>query len=239
LAWSDAVSIVIEPTAGRRVKAVANDAVQELSAYLRRHVAAHEPRGEGDLLGDLIRAEEDGERLSEEELIANLVMLLVAGHETTTNLIGNGMLALLRHPDQLERLRREPSLIESAVEEMLRYESPANTNGRVALEDIEVRGVKIEAGQVLLCMLGAANRDPEVFGRPDTLDIARDPNPHVTFGGGVHYCVGASLARLEGRIAFSKLLERFPHLTLAEESPRWRDLINLRGLAELRLRATS
>ncbi len=235
--WSDAISVVIEPTAGRRIKAVANEAVVELQAYLRERVAQHTPRGEGDLLGDLIRAEEGGDRLSEDELIANTVLLLVAGHETTTHLIGNGMLALLRHPDQLARLRAQPELLETAVEEMLRYDGPANTNGRVAHENIEVSGVRIEAGQVMLCMLGAANRDPEVFENPDALDVGRDPNPHVTFGGGVHHCVGASLARLEARVAFAKLLERFGHIELADASaPVWRDLINIRGLSALRLR---
>jgi pimeloyl-[acyl-carrier protein] synthase len=236
MAWSNAVSLVIEPTARRRDKAASNVAVQELSAYLERHVAAHEPRDEGDLLGDLIRAEEEGDRLGGDEFIANLVLLLVAGHETTTNLIGNGMLALLRHPEELARLRQSPELIDSAVEEMLRYEGPANTNGRVTHEDIEVRGVRIEAGQLLLCMLGAANRDPEVFVRPNELDITRDPNPHVTFGGGVHFCVGASLARLETRIAFSKLLERFQDIALVDENPPWRNLINMRGLSQLQLR---
>jgi pimeloyl-[acyl-carrier protein] synthase len=162
--------------------------------------------------------------------------LLIGGHETTTNLIGNGVLALLEHPDQLARLRNAPELLPSAVEECLRYESPVNTNARCPHDDIEVGDKVIRKGQLIVCMLGAANRDPEVFERPDTFDIARDPNPHQSFGGGPHFCIGAHLARLEGRVALRRLLERYRKLDLDRQRVQWRERINLRGLAELGLR---
>jgi pimeloyl-[acyl-carrier protein] synthase len=194
-------------------------------------------RSPGDGLVDrLILAEQETEQLSLDELIANIILLLIAGHETTTNLIGNGLHALLEHPDQLALLRARPELAASAVEECLRYESPTNTNARCPSENIEVSGKVIKAGQLIMCMLGAANRDPEVFADPDRLDITRSPNPHQSFGGGVHHCIGASLARLEGQIALRATLDRYSHIELDRERVRWRDRINLRGFGELGLR---
>lgn len=233
--WSEAVARVIEPTARRRDRLAANDANSELTTYLREQVAARRSNPGADVITTLIAATEDGDRLSEEELIAQLVLLFIAGHETTVNLIGNGMLALCRHPEQMRRLRDDPSLAAGAVEEMLRYESPVNTNGRVAHEDIEVAGKVIAAGRLVFCMLGAANRDPEVFPDPDRFDVARSPNPHTSFGGGPHFCLGAPLARLEGRIAIERLLARFPALRVDEAAVRWRELVNLRGLERLPL----
>lgn len=234
--WSDAISFIVEPTARRRHKQLASDAVVGMMSYLREQVAARRTSPANDVISELIRAEEEGDRLTEDELLAQLVLLFFAGFETTANLIGNGMLALCRHPEELARLRRDASLLPTAVEEMLRYESPANNNARVAHTDITVGGQTIPAGSLALCMLGAANRDPEVFADPDRFDAARDPNPHVAFGGGIHHCIGASLARLEAQVAFERLLARFESIELDEEGVKWRDLVNIRGLSALPVR---
>jgi cytochrome P450 len=173
--------------------------------------------------------------LSEDELLGNLILLFVAGHETTTNLIGNGMLTLLRHPQQLQRLRADASLAAGAVEEALRFEGSVNMVARLTVEPFAVGEVVIPPGEVLFYMLGPANRDPAVFDDPDRFDIGRQANPHLAFGAGIHFCLGAPLARLEGEIAFTRLLARFPQLSLADAAPRWRPLINLRGLESLNL----
>jgi cytochrome P450 len=159
-------------------------------------------------------------------------LLLIAGHETTVNLIGNGMLALLRHPDQLERLRAEPALIVSAVEELLRFDSPVQMTGRVALERVSIGGKTVEPGQWILPLLGGANHDPATFADPHKLDLTRNPNPHVAFGRGIHFCLGAPLARLEGQIAIAALVRRFAGLALAGEPVR-RNQLTLRGLKAL------
>lgn len=234
---SDTLAQVVEPYFPRAAKHAASAAVVELQSYLRQRV--EERRSEpfrDDLLGNLLLAEEEGDRLNEPELIANLAFLFIAGHETTTNLIGNGMLALASHPEQMDKLRRQPELMPLAVEELLRYDGPVNVNARVAHRDMVVGGKTIEAGQLVFCMLGAANRDPAVFPDPDRLDITRDPNPHVTFGGGVHYCIGAPLARLEAQIALERLLARWPKIGLGPEGVLWRGWVNLRGLERLPLR---
>ena len=179
-----------------------------------------------------MRAQEEGDRLSEEELLANCVLLLNAGHETTTNLIGNGTLALLRHPDQMRRLRDDLSLLPSAVEELLRYDSPVQFTSRVLKADMEIGGKALRAGQVVLLLLGAANRDPEQFPDPDRLDVGRPDNKHIAFGLGPHFCLGAPLARLEGRLVFEALLRRAPGLRL-DGPPRYRQNFNLRGLETL------
>jgi len=200
-----------------------------------RQVVRQRRRGPGrdDLLGALLAAEERGDTLTEEELVANSVLLLAAGHETTTNLIGNGVLALLRHPDQLDLLRREPELIESAVEELLRYDSPVQWTGRVALEDLEINGGRVREGQAVAISLGAANRDPDQFSDPERLDIRRAEARHLAFSHGIHFCLGAALARLEGQIAIQTLLRRFPDLRLAGGEPEWRGNFTLRGLERL------
>jgi cytochrome P450 len=181
-----------------------------------------------DLLSGLLAAEEEGDRLSEEELRSTVVLLFVAGHETTTNLIGNGVTALLRQRDQWERLVADPSLASGAVEECLRFDGPVHLTGRTATVDCEVDGVAIEAGQGLVTLLAAANRDPERFPDPDRLDITRPDNHHLTFSHGIHYCLGAALARLEGQEVFKALTQRFPALELAEE-PVHREHFVLRG----------
>lgn len=211
-------------------------ALASILGYLRETIQQRRREPRDDLISAMIQAQEDRDALSDAELLANSNLLLVAGHETTTNLIGNGLLALLRHPDQLERLRGEPELIEPAVEELLRYDSPVQATVRVAREDVELSGHHMGAGAMVACGIGAANRDPEAFPEPERLDLSRLDNHHLSFGFGAHFCLGAPLARLEARVAFEALLERFPRLSLVETEPRWRPNLFLRGLAELPIR---
>lgn len=234
--WSDDVVATIEPVLSPEAQRRAQQASLELTEYFRGIVEQRRQDPRDDLLSALIAAEEQGDRLTEDELYATCILLLVAGNETTTNLIGNGMLALLRHPDQLQRLREDPSLLESAVEEMLRFESPVQLTARVALEDLEVGGRQVQRGQLLLALLGAANRDPAQFPDPDRFEIARRDNRHLAFGHGIHYCLGAPLARLEAQVAFRSLLARFPRLEPAFDAPQWRPAVTLRGLASLPVR---
>ena len=207
--------------------------------YLRKLVEKRRADPEDDLITALIRAEETGDKLSEDELLAMAFLLLVAGHETTVNLIASGTLALLEHTEQAERLRRDPTLVKPAVEELLRYTSPVEmATERYAREDAEIGGRRIPRGGLVLAVLGSANRDERHFEDPDVLDIARDPNRHLAFGrGGVHHCLGAPLARMEGQIALTALLRRFPgaRLALAPESLHWRRGLFLRGLEKLPL----
>jgi cytochrome P450 len=189
-----------------------------------------------DLTTQLVQAEEDGNKLTNEELTANIILLFGAGHETTVNLIGNGLLALHRNPDQLALLKTNPDLITNAVEEFLRYDSSVQLAGRVALEDIEdLGGKKIPKGESVFCLLGSANRDPAVYpDRPDQLDITRPNVRPLSFGGGIHFCLGAQLARIEAEIAISTLLRRLPDLRLDDaENPQWRPTFVLRGLKAL------
>lgn len=189
-----------------------------------------------DLLSALVHAEEQGDRLTEPELLSTLILLLVAGHETTVNLIANGVLALLRNPVELARLRADPDgLARSTVEEVLRYDPPVQLDGRTALEDMEVGGVTIEKGEQSMLLLGAANRDPAVFDEPSRFDITRTDNRHLSFGFGIHHCLGAPLARMEGQIALSTLGRRFPGLELLDDDPPYKDNLVLRGLAELKV----
>jgi cytochrome P450 PksS len=204
--------------------------------YIRRLVRAKRAAPAHDLLTALVQAEDAGDRLTEDELLAMTFLLLVAGHETTVNLVGNGTLALLEHPDQMDRLRRDPELIRSAVEELLRYGSPLETaTERFAREDVTVAGVTIPRGAMVFAALASANRDDRQFINPDALDITREPNKHLSFGLGPHYCLGAPLARLEGQVAIATLLARVPQLRLAvaTESLRWRRGLVLRGLESL------
>jgi len=206
---------------------------QHLRAYLRDLIEKRRRDPQDDLLSALVMVEEEGDRLSEEELITNYQTLITAGFETTMNLIGTGLLTLLRHPDQLAQLRSDPSLTESAVEELLRYETPFQRNWRVAAQDIDLAGKRIERGHLVAQMLGAANRDPEVFPDPDRLDITRDSGRHVAFGYGIHFCIGAPLARIEADVAFRALLRRFPNLRLKHARVDWREEIVFRGLKSL------
>jgi cytochrome P450 PksS len=192
-----------------------------------------------DLVSALISAEESGQRLGPRELIATVFLLLLAGHETTVNLIGNGVLALLEHPEQLERLRAQPELIDSAVEELLRFTNPVQMPApRYVTQDLELSGVALERGSAVMPILASANRDEAKFDRPDDLDLGRSPNRHVAFGFGLHYCVGAPLARMEAKAAILALVKRFPQASLAvpRDQLRWRRSRSLRGLVSLPLR---
>jgi cytochrome P450 PksS len=204
--------------------------------FLRKLVRSKRIDPADDLLSRLTQVEEGGDHLSEDELLSMAFLLLIAGHETTVNLIGNGMLALLEHPAELERLRSDPSLIRSAVEEMLRFSSPVQmATERYAREDVVLPGVRIPRGSLVYVVLASANRDPSAFADPDRFDIAREPNRHLAFGFGSHFCLGAPLARAEGQIAITRLLERFTGLKLAEPNAglKWRRGLILRGLESL------
>jgi cytochrome P450 len=171
--------------------------------------------------------------MSREDVLATSDLLLVAGHETTVNLIGNGLLALLRHPAELKRLRDDPALLQSAVEELLRYDGPVQRTARITNADVEIGGHKIAKGSMVVPVIGAANRDPAHFPYPDRLDVSRADNRHIAFGFGIHFCLGAPLARLEGQIALGIVLRRLPRLALATERPEWRESQVLRGLKAL------
>jgi hypothetical protein len=187
-----------------------------------------------DLTTQLVHAEEEGHKLTNEELTANVILLFGAGHETTVNLIGNGLLALHRNPDQLRLLKDNPALITNTIEELLRYDSSVQLTGRTALEDVPVGGVDVAKGESVLCLLGAANRDPAVYPDPDRLDITRPSIKPMSFGGGIHFCLGAQLARIEGEIAIATMLRRLPRLKLDDvEHPHWRKTFVLRGLNSL------
>jgi cytochrome P450 len=208
-------------------------AVSEMSDYLRGVFVERRRAPQDDLISALLAAEEDGQRLTHDEVIATCFLLLFAGNETTTNLIGNGLLTLLRHPDELARLRAEPALIRTAIEELLRYESPVQLTDRRALAPLEIGGQRIEAGQYVNVFLGAANRDPAAFDEPDRLDLSRRPNRHVAFIHGIHFCLGAPLARTEGQIAIGTVVQRLAQLELVQAVAAWRPLDVFRGLATL------
>lgn len=212
------------------------EAADAMTRYFHAAVERIRPHPEGTLLGAMIQVEDEGERLSAVELFANANLLMVAGHETTTNLIGNGLLALLQNPDQLHRLRENPSLLPRAVEECLRFGNPVQFTNRLALEDLELGGKQIKKGQMILLMLAAANRDPEQFPDPDRFDVTRTPNHHFALGQGIHVCLGAPLARLEAQIAFGTLLRRFPDLKLTGEKLEYRENFNFHGLKALPVR---
>jgi cytochrome P450 len=207
-----------------------------LVRYIRKLVRKRRAEPRDDLVSALAQAEEAGDTLSDDELMAMVFLLLAAGHETTVNLIGNGTLALLEHPDQLDKLRNDPALIKPAVEELLRYTSPVEmATERYAREDAAIAGATIPRGEMVFAVLASANRDGRQFADPDTLDVAREPNKHLAFGLGPHFCLGAPLARLEAQIAINTLLRRFPDLRLAAApaAPRWRRGLLLRGLESL------
>jgi len=204
-----------------------------INDYFRGLIAQRRASPRGDLLSALIAAEEAGDKLNEEELLATCILLLIAGHETTVNLIGNGVLALLRNPGELERLRATPGLITNAVEELLRYDGPVQRTARVASAPATIGGRTIAKGEMVMPFIGAADRDPSQFPDPDRLDLARADNRHIAFGWGIHFCLGAPLARVEGQIAIDALVRRLPRLELMTDAPEYRQSLTLRGLKTL------
>ncbi len=211
----------------------AQNALIELTEFFRKTVADRRRNKGNDLISLLIDIEEEGEVLTEEELYAQCIALLFAGHETTRNLIGNGVYTLLQYPEETAELRDNPEMIRSAVEELLRFESPVQFTARVLKEEIELCGQTIPKGWSILCMLGAANRDPKQFQEPDRLNLKRLNNQHLAFSAGIHFCIGAQLARLEGQIAILNLVQRFPKMQLTGPKPEWAPTFGFRGLKSL------
>ncbi|MDQ1382567.1 MAG: hypothetical protein QOJ71_3286 [Actinomycetota bacterium] len=233
--WSGAVVKTFDPILTRDEILASFDAIDNINAYITEVIAWKREHPSDDLLSALIAAEDEGDRLSEIELMEQVLLLYVAGHETTVNLIGNGTLALLRNRDQLELLTTDPSVDTTFVDELLRYDSPVQMSRRITVAPYELGGKSIEPGSIVMTCLGAANRDPAKWGETaDTLDIRRaDAREHMSFGGGFHSCLGAHLARLEGQVAMTTLVRRFPAVELATEKPEYNGRIVLRGLAEL------
>ncbi|HEU0030296.1 MAG TPA: cytochrome P450 [Kofleriaceae bacterium] len=235
-AWATAIAPTLEPVVGDRQREAAEQAMREWDPYIRALLAERRRRPGTALLDAMLAVEDDGARLTEDEIAANATFLFLAGHETTTNLIGNGLYALLRRPDQLAILAAEPALVENAVEELLRFDSPVQVTTRVAREPIDVEGVRVEPENLVVAMLAAANHDERRYDRPDELDVRRADVRPLSFGGGAHYCVGAALARLETTIAFTQLVTRARTLELVDATPAWRPSFSLRGLARLPIR---
>jgi len=231
--WSDDFARAIGGSVTPEMAERAQASVLAMKVYLREAAEERRLRPGDDLLSGLVAATATDDRLTDDEVLATCALLLFAGNETTTNLIGNGILALLRHRDQWDRLRADPVLIRSAVEELLRYDSPVQGTVRVAAEDLELDGARIGPGERVSVMLAAANRDPAQFPDPDGLDVARGERRHLAFGLGPHFCLGAALARLEGQIAIGGLAEQFPGLRLASEAPEWKPSVFFRGLRAL------
>jgi cytochrome P450 len=223
------------PAMAAATAADAIEAVESAASYFTEEIKKRRKRPGPDLVSALVAAHDEAEALTATELVQFAVTLLLAGSETTTNLIGNGTLALIRHRDQFDRLRQEPSLLPSAIEEMLRFDSPVQSTGRFSRNDVELGGTQIAGGTVVFVINAAANRDPAKFPNPDEFDIARTPNDHLAFGNGIHFCIGATLARLEAEIVFDEMLKRIPHLGLAhsEARPIYKDSYFLRGLERL------
>jgi cytochrome P450 len=231
--WVRATTALLELAPDAAAIAAAADASEHMSAYFVELLAERRRHPREDLISDLLAVEDGGDTLSEGELISTVSLLFGAGFETTTNLIGNGLLALLRHPSEMQRLRDDPSLMPSAVEELLRWDSPVQLDGRVALTGAEVAGEPVGRGSAVVTLLGAANRDPARFADPDRLDVRRDEGPPLSFGAGIHFCLGQALARLEGEVVFGRLLSRYSRIELAGDDVRYRPSLTLRGLVEL------
>jgi len=209
------------------------ESAEAMSSYFAAQIREQERRPRDGLIQAFMAAEIDGARLSEEEIIANTIVTMVGGQETTTNLIGNGLLTLLRNPSALKQLRDDPSIIETAVEELLRYESPSQHTARIAPENVELGGKRVAGGDAVIAIMAAANRDPRRFADPDRLDLTRADNRHLAFGWAAHFCFGAPLARIEGQIAFAKLARSLPNLALMPQNLAWRENLGLRGLKGL------
>ncbi|HBJ31210.1 MAG TPA: cytochrome P450 [Dehalococcoidia bacterium] len=233
--WSSDVAQMLEPGTSGDDAMQAGRSRTELTLYLSDIVEARRVAPQTDLISALIAAEEEGDKLTREELLSTLILLLVAGNETTKNLIGNGLRTLIQCPKLSQQLRDNPDLMDAAIEELLRFDSPVQLDRRIALEDVEIGGQKIRKGQSILLLIGAANHDPDEFDDPSRLDFARTGQSHISFGRGIHHCLGAPLARLEAKIAFRKILERFSDIQF-DRPPVFKDHIVLRGLESLPVR---
>jgi cytochrome P450 len=209
------------------------ESTNNLTDYFQTAIGKTRQHPREGLIHSFMTAEIDGDRLTDEEIVANCIVTMVGGQETTTNLIGNGLLTLMRHPEQLAQLRDDPNLIPSAVEELLRYESPSQHTGRIAREDVQIGDKEIRKGQAVMAIMAAANRDPERFPDPDRLILDRSDNKHLAFGWSSHFCFGAPLARMEGQIAFETILRRLPNLEVTPDPLTWRNNSGLRGLMAL------
>jgi cytochrome P450 len=230
--WTNDLTVLLDPFSGESLEQ-ADRSYHELAAYLRTLFDARRREPKDDMISALVTAEIDGDRLGDAELAATVGLILGAGHETTTNLVGNAAIALLRNPGERKRLLDAPSLLGGAVEEFLRYDSPVQATDRVATEDVEIDGHVVRRGQFCVLLLGAANRDPDVFADPDRLDVGRTENRHLAFGQGVHFCLGAGLARLEAQVVLAALLRRFPDFSGDTTRPSWRPSMTLRGVTKL------
>ncbi|MBI0577910.1 cytochrome P450 [Neobacillus cucumis] len=233
--WAAILVQTIDFTRSRKNLNKGNDITIILRNYFKELIEKRKQSPEEDLISLLIKEEQHGDRLTDEELLATCILLVIAGHETTVNLISNSILALLENPHQMVELNENPSLIENAVEEFLRYESPTQMTSRIASEDIEIDQTTIKKGDQVYILLGAVNRDPNKFADAHLLDITRNPNPHLAFGYGTHFCLGAPLARLEAQIAIQSLLQQMDNLQLASSDLPWRKLVGFRSLNELRI----
>ena len=233
--WSDAIIASIAVVPGSPPPPGSIEASDALREFFTEEIRRHRQSPGDDLVSVLVGAHDEQEALSAEELLAFVILLLIAGNETTTNLIGNGLLALGRHPDQMKLLRREPQLMASAIEEMIRYDSPVHSTVRVARKDTNIGGTDVAAGSIVMVLLSAANRDPLQFDEPEAFKIDRQPNPHVGFGEGIHFCIGAPLSRLEASIAFEMILARFPRLRLPSPEPAliYKGALSMRGVTSL------
>lgn len=235
--WSSDLMLTLQHMYGEKNRRERTEqSMREFSDYLREIVEQRKVEPRDDLITHLIEAQDEGQMLGDDEVIATAMLLLVGGHETTTNLIANGLYLLLEHPDQIEILRRDSSLTADAVEEMLRYQGTLKAVTREVAEGFELDGEQIEVGERLLLVLAAANRDPQKFDDPEEFDITRQPEDHLGFGGGIHYCIGAPLARQETEVAISALLDTFPEIELATDDIEWRRSVTARALKELPLR---
>ena len=232
--WSAEICRMYELNPTDEDARAAVQASEEFSAYLRDLSRERRRDPKGDLISALTQVVEEGEKLTEQELIGTCVLLLNAGHEATVNVTGNGWWSLFRNPHQLARLRGDPSLVPRAAEELMRYDTPLQMFERWVLEDVEIHGQRVAKGQELALLFGSANRDPDVFDRPDELDVGREPNPHMSFGAGIHFCLGAPLARVELQVSFGTLLRRLPQMELVKE-PEWKPNYIIRGLRALRV----
>jgi len=237
--WTNVLSRILDPLVSLKEYEAMNQATEEIQEYLRTLIAEREKEPQEDFISNLIAAKDQSDRLSQKDLLAICTLLFGAGEETTGNTIGNGMLALLQHPNQMEQLKREPTMIQSAVEEVIRYDSAIQMLTRIATDNLEIGNQTIKAGEKIVLCLGAANRDPAQFPNPDELNINREQNHHLAFADGIHYCLGGALARVETQIAINTLIQTFPDLKLASNKLEWKKSIVIRGLKSLSVSFTN